>query len=129
MCCSEPTCCSMRRSTDVWHHSWAFFEEINCGCEDWPRTRYNLDFIYGNSVQNTISCLVSDMVRKRLLRLDHIVLDQAAFLSPLIQSTYMDEDLMGRIKLAVASSPMKLSFQVLSRYAAYICCRWLRHSE
>ena len=61
------------------------------------------------------------------LRLDHLVIDQAKFLSPLSNSGYSDEDMMGKIKaLAVKSTPQRLGFQILERYSAYTCCRWLR---
>lgn len=63
------------------------------------------------------------------LRLDHLVIDQAKFLSPLSNSGYSDEDMVGKIKLlAVKSSPLRLGFQILERYSAYTCCRWLRGS-
>ena len=62
-----------------------------------------------------------------LLRLDHLVLDQAQYLNPLVGSNYNDEDMMGKIKvLAKLSTPTRLGFQVLERYSAYVCCRWLR---
>ena len=61
------------------------------------------------------------------LRLDHLVLDQSPFLSPLHASCYMDEDAMGQIKrLARESGPKSLGYVVLQRYCAYVCCRWLR---
>ena len=62
-----------------------------------------------------------------MLRLDHLCIEQAPFLNPFVQSAYTDEDMMGKAKrLAAASSPCRLGFQVLQRYAAYVCCRWLR---
>lgn len=61
------------------------------------------------------------------LRLDHLVLDQAKFMSPLGNANYSDEDMMGKVKvLAKQSSPQRLGFQVLERYSAYVCCRWIR---
>lgn len=61
------------------------------------------------------------------LRLEHLCLDQAVHCNPLLQSTYADEDFVGKVKkLALRSSPTGLSYQVLLRYVAYTCCRWLR---
>ena len=77
-------------------------------------------------------CYVNEfgMFCERFLRLDHIVLDQAQFLCPLQGSNYNDEDMMGNIKtLAAASTPVRLGYQVLERYSAYLCCRWMRREE
>ena len=61
------------------------------------------------------------------LRLDHLVLDQAQFANPLLTSTYDDEDFVGKTKrLAMIASPVSLGHNVLERYAAYVCVRWLR---
>ena len=47
--------------------------------------------------------------------------------NPLLQSTYCDEDCVGKVKkLALRSSANGLSYQVLLRYVSYTCCRWLR---
>ena len=60
-------------------------------------------------------------------RLDHIVYDCAPEVSPLKLSCYTDEDAMGKLKkLAMISYPNQMGRQVLSRYAAYTCVRWLR---
>ncbi len=62
-----------------------------------------------------------------VLRLDHIVLDTAQYVNPIILSCYVDEDAVGKLKkLAMASSPQKMGEHVLNRYAAYLCVRWLR---
>lgn len=64
------------------------------------------------------------------LRLDHLVLDQSPFLGPLANSTYMDEDYVGKVKkLAMASTPQQMGRQVLGRWSAYACVRWLRRDE
>ena len=61
------------------------------------------------------------------VRLDHIVYDCAPEVSPLKLSCYTDEDAMGKLKkLAMISYPNQMGRQVLSRYAAYTCVRWLR---
>lgn len=61
------------------------------------------------------------------LRLDHICYDSAQTASPLRLSCYTDEDAMGQIKrLAREANPLRLDVQVLQRYSAYCCCRWLR---
>lgn len=60
-------------------------------------------------------------------RLDHIAYDHARFYNPLKLACYVDEDGVGQIKrLAAKATPRNLSQQVLLRYAAYICVRWLR---
>ena len=60
-------------------------------------------------------------------RLEHLVYDCAPRLSPLPASTYADEDMVGKIKqFALKSHPFRLGYQILQRYAAYCCCRWLR---
>ncbi len=60
-------------------------------------------------------------------RLDHICYDTAPVANPLGLSCYTDEDGVGQIKrLAQASNPNGLDFQVLNRYAAYCCVKWLR---
>ena len=60
-------------------------------------------------------------------RLDHLVYDCAPRLSPLPASTYADEDMVGKIKqFALRSHPFRLGYQILQRYSAYCCCRWLR---
>ena len=64
------------------------------------------------------------------LRLDHLCLDDAMRLGVLESSTYMDEDMVGKIKrFAMKSHPNGLGHQVLNRYAAYVCVRWLRLLE
>ena len=71
--------------------------------------------------------IVSSSVVLFGLRLDHLVLDQSAIMNPLMGSNYNDEDMMGNVKkLCMGSSPNRLGYQVLERYAAYICCRWMR---
>lgn len=60
-------------------------------------------------------------------RLDHIVLDSAPQCNPLRIACYSDEDAMGKLKqVAARAHPTKLGEQVLQRYAAFCCCRWLR---
>ena len=60
-------------------------------------------------------------------RIDHLVYDCAPLWNPLVQSTYQDEDYVGKIKkLAMLSSPQRMGQQVLERYSAYVCVRWLR---
>ena len=62
-----------------------------------------------------------------VVRLDHIVLDFAPYCNPLRIACYSDEDAMGKLKqLASRAHPTKLGEQVLQRYAAFCCCRWLR---
>ena len=64
------------------------------------------------------------------LRLDHLVYDVAPQTNPIKLSCYMDEDAVGKLKkLAMASSPQNMGEYVLSRYASYICVRWLRRTE
>ncbi|CAJ1459451.1 unnamed protein product [Effrenium voratum] len=66
-------------------------------------------------------------IRPKGHKLDHLVLDQAPKFNPLWASTYGDEDMVGRIKdFARRSHPNQLGRQVLDRYAAYCCCRWMR---
>ena len=61
------------------------------------------------------------------LRLDHLCIDQAARLNPLVTSTYDDEDFIGKCKqLAIRCTANQLPLGALQRYAAYVCCRWLR---
>lgn len=61
------------------------------------------------------------------LRLEHLVSDAAQWLNPMVVSCYADEDYIGKIKgLAKRSHPLGLGRQCLDRYAAYVCCRWLR---
>ena len=61
------------------------------------------------------------------LRIDHLVIDQAPLMNPLILSTYDDEDFVGKCKrLALLSDPQNFSYQICERYAAYVCVRWLR---
>ena len=61
------------------------------------------------------------------LRLDHLVIDQSQYCNPMASSTYDDEDFVGKTKkLAQMCQPMYLGYQCLERYAAYVCCRWLR---
>lgn len=61
------------------------------------------------------------------LRQEHLVYDCAPRLSPLPASTYMDEDMVGKVKrFALRSHPTNLGYQVLQRYSAYVCVRWLR---
>ena len=89
------------------------------------------------------------------LRLDHICLDQAPILNPLFTSCYGDEDMVswackcflgsthstlqeiwhtcmhitqvGKIKqFAMTAHPHLLGRQVIRRYVAYVCVRWLR---
>ncbi|CAL1141025.1 unnamed protein product [Cladocopium goreaui] len=65
--------------------------------------------------------------RPKYHKLDHIVYDCAPEVSPLKLSCYTDEDAMGKLKkLAMISYPNQMGRQVLSRYAAYTCVRWLR---
>lgn len=60
-------------------------------------------------------------------RLDHIAYDHAKAHNPLRLACYSDEDAVGQIKrLAAKAYPKQLSQQVLLRYAAYCCVRWLR---
>ena len=62
-----------------------------------------------------------------VLRIDHLCIDQAALMNPLTLSTYDDEDFVGKCKkLAMRSDVRALGYQTLHRYAAYVCCRWLR---
>lgn len=64
------------------------------------------------------------------LRLDHLVLDQAKMLNPLVCSNYSDEDMMGKVKqLAKSSAPQRLGFQVLERYSAFVSCRWMKDGQ
>lgn len=64
------------------------------------------------------------------LRLDHLIYDVAPQTNPIKLSCYMDEDAVGKLKkLAMASSPQNMGEYVLSRYASYICVRWLRRME
>ena len=91
---------------------------------------------FGSSGRRCTSCLLAEcwIVLKPFhvgaltdSRLDHIVLDQAKHLNPLYGSNYSDEDMMGNIKvLAASSSPLRLGFQVMERYSAYVCCRWMQ---
>ena len=61
------------------------------------------------------------------LRLDHLVIDQAPVANPLPISTYTDEDFVGKVKrLCILTHPQNMSYQILQRYAAYTCVRWLR---
>ena len=61
------------------------------------------------------------------LRLDHLVIDQSVYCNPMATSTYDDEDFVGKTKkLAQMCQPLYLGYQCLERYAAYVCCRWLR---
>ena len=61
------------------------------------------------------------------LRLQHIVLDSAPPMQVLQCSTYLDEDMVGRVKqFALRSHPKGMGRQILLRYAAYVCCSWLR---
>ena len=61
------------------------------------------------------------------LRLDHIAYDHAPLHNPLHLACYVEEDGVGQVKrLASRSHPKRLGEQVLSRYAASVCCRWLR---
>mmetsp|Transcript_69496 Transcript_69496/g.153337 ORF Transcript_69496/g.153337 Transcript_69496/m.153337 type:complete len:153 (+) Transcript_69496:140-598(+) len=63
-------------------------------------------------------------------KLDHLVYDVAPQTNPIKLSCYMDEDAVGKLKkLAMASSPQNMGEYVLSRYASYICVRWLRRME
>ena len=72
-------------------------------------------------------CVIS---RNGALRLDHLCYDTAPRQSLLMASTYADEDMIGKIKqFAARSHPVRLGFQVLNRYAAYTCCRWLKEME
>ena len=65
-----------------------------------------------------------------LLRLDHICYDMAKYVNPLRVTCYMDEDCVGRLKqLAMHSHPVQMGHQVLERYSAYVCCRWLRQEN
>ena len=62
-----------------------------------------------------------------LSRIDHLVMDQAPYVNPLLLSTYDDEDHVGKCKkLAMRSPVSNLGFQTLQRYSAYVCCCWLR---
>lgn len=67
------------------------------------------------------------MLKNMTPRLDHIVHDTAPTINPLRISCYADEDGIGQVKrLAMASNPVGLDSQVMNRYAAYCCVRWLR---
>ena len=111
----------------------------------WKQTNY-----FGNPVQNTTSYLAPkwpwwfttlhllNMICPDFfccmiifyLRLDHLVYDVAPQTNPIKLSCYMDEDAVGKLKkLAMASSPQNMGECVLSRYASYICVRWLRRME
>ncbi|CAK8987453.1 unnamed protein product [Durusdinium trenchii] len=60
--------------------------------------------------------------------LDHLVFDQAARHNPLLLSTYGEEDFVGRVKrFAMLSHPRQMGKQVLLRYSAYCCTRWMRN--
>ena len=60
-------------------------------------------------------------------RLDHLCYDTAPDASPLKLSCYVDEDMVGKLKkFAMISHPVRMGEQVLNRYAAYCCVRWLR---
>lgn len=64
------------------------------------------------------------------VRLDHLCFETAPRFSLLMASTYADEDMMGKIKqFAMRANPVRMGYQVLNRYAAYTCCRWLRQME
>ena len=70
---------------------------------------------------------VSSRKEQHTPRLDHIAYDLAPMVCPLRLSCYNDEDAVGQVKrLAARSHPNQLGYQVLQRYAAYVCCRWLR---
>ena len=65
--------------------------------------------------------------RLGFLRTDHLCIDQAQVMNPFMLSTYDDEDYVGKCKqLAIRSTAQNLGYQILQRYAAYVCCRWLR---
>lgn len=68
------------------------------------------------------------MVRTSVyLRMDHLIYDVAPRMNPLALSTYQDEDAVGKVKrLAMLSHPTRMGGQVLARYSAYVCVRWLR---
>ena len=75
----------------------------------------------------TFDVFFINMLNIVLPRLDHLVYDQAPVLNPLKQACYQDEDCVGQIKkLCAKSHPNKLGHQVLQRYSAFVCCRWLR---
>lgn len=66
-------------------------------------------------------------IRPKLHKLDHLVLDQSERVCPMAVSTYMDEDMVGKVKrFAMMSHPNLLGRQVLLRYSAYCCTRWQR---
>ena len=53
--------------------------------------------------------------------------DSARIASPLKMACYVDEDCIGQIKrIAREANPQRLDVQVMQRYAAYCCVRWLR---
>ncbi|CAE7361318.1 unnamed protein product [Symbiodinium natans] len=69
-------------------------------------------------------------IRPKVHKADHLAFDLAPRVNPLVLSCYMDEDAVGKMKrLAMKSHPQQLGRQVLARYAAYVCCRWLRMLE
>lgn len=101
-----------------------------------------LAFSFGNCAQKYTSYLIETFphMHQRLffqggafstnpfhLRLDHLVIDQARVANPLPISTYTDEDFVGKVKrLCILAHPQNMSYQILQRYAAYTCVRWLR---
>lgn len=134
---------------------WCFFDviwlanltpcftlSIFCLSKVWRDQQLMMHNCYGKFVQNT-TCLsthsmrvclrhclllcISTVAAIKQLRLDHLVLDQCQRLNPLQLSTYDDEDFVGKIKrLCMLSHPSQMGFQVLERYSAFVCCRWLR---
>ncbi|CAL1148367.1 unnamed protein product [Cladocopium goreaui] len=66
-------------------------------------------------------------IRPKYHQLDHLVIDQSMYCNPMATSTYDDEDFVGKTKkMAQMCQPLYLGYQCLERYAAYVCCRWLR---
>ena len=75
-------------------------------------------------VSHTVCCVCEH------LRLDHICIDHSGMMNPVKVACYVDEDAVGQIKrFAAQANPKRLSNQVMHRYAAYVCCRWLRRLE
>lgn len=106
----------------------------------WPGRLLHKGGCYGRYGQSSISTTTAHMRHLFALRLDHICLDQSLLMSPLHASCYGDDDMATRLShsalhcskvgkakgLAVRSTPRRLGRQVLFRWAAYVCVRWLR---
>ena len=105
--------------------TWSDWEEptfVESSAKTPPVTRIELF-----CCASVVCIMFENMCWALAFRLDHLCIDQASRLNPLVISTYDDEDFVGKCKqLAIRCTANQLGLQALQRYSAFVCCRWLR---